>query len=147
MSTATLTDIRERFVKAALECLGTPFAHQGRCLGAGLDCGGPVVHACKELGLFVHDPKGYGPWGDGVSLRANLHETFTPVDVDDRQAGDVLLFFWSSPGIPQHVGIESTGVGNGLLHTSATIGQVIDEAWNTNWQRRLLERMRHPELM
>lgn len=140
-------DLRRQFVRKGLECLDTPFVHQGRALLFGMDCGGPVIYACQQLGLRVHDPKGYGPWGDGVSLRANLLETFQVVDVDDAQTADVLLFYWRTPNTPQHVGIESTGVGRGLLHTSATIGKVIDQEWDERWRVRILDRLRHPELM
>ncbi|RLB68691.1 MAG: hypothetical protein DRH08_00095 [Deltaproteobacteria bacterium] len=142
----TVVELRTAFVEAALECLRTPFIHQGRCLGAGMDCGGPVAYACKKLGLPIYDPKGYGPWGDGQSLEADLRRTFEVVDDDDAQAGDVILFYWRSKSIAQHVGIESTGVGRGLLHTSSLIGHVIDQEWDTRWRQRFLKRMRHPEL-
>jgi cell wall-associated NlpC family hydrolase len=43
--------IAHNMVLAARECLGTPFQHQGRVPGVGLDCVGVAIYAAREVGL------------------------------------------------------------------------------------------------
>ncbi len=41
---------REDFVRVARSYIGTPFHHQGRLPGVGLDCAGVIVCALAECG-------------------------------------------------------------------------------------------------
>ena len=42
-----------------MRCLKTPFAHQGRVPGLGMDCAGLFIQVCRELSLEHKDASGY----------------------------------------------------------------------------------------
>lgn len=42
---------RALFIATARECVGTPFQHQGRHRGIGLDCSGLLLYVAKKLSL------------------------------------------------------------------------------------------------
>ncbi len=97
---------RAEFIAKARSYVGTPFHHQGRVPGVGLDCPGPLICACWDLGLKPRsfDVTGYTALPDGRSLKAYCDEHMTPIDSDQMQAGDVILVRWQK-GPPQHLGI------------------------------------------
>ncbi|MDD5585633.1 MAG: hypothetical protein PHY92_01580, partial [Alphaproteobacteria bacterium] len=63
-----------RMIAAARACLGTPFHHQGRKPGVGLDCIGLIVVALQAAGYDVRDRFDYSPRPDGRSLVQALEE-------------------------------------------------------------------------
>jgi NlpC/P60 family putative phage cell wall peptidase len=120
-------------VAAARGFLGTPFHHQGRQKGMGLDCIGLVVVALRANGILVRDRMDYGRRPDGVSLIAALQE-HGAARVATRQAGDVLLFRFDRQ--PQHVAL-ATGEGR-MIHAYAPVGRVVETEIGASWQRRLV---------
>jgi NlpC/P60 family putative phage cell wall peptidase len=121
------------FVAAARACLGTPFHHQGRQVGGGLDCIGLVVVALRAVGISVNDRTDYGPRPDGVSLITAL-ETHGASRVDTITAGDVLLFRFD--GQPQHVAV-ATGADS-MVHSYAPVARVVETNISAPWRRRLV---------
>lgn len=93
---------RERFIAEARSWLGTPYQHQGRLKGVGVDCIGLLVGVAHALGLSSADMRDYGRRPDG-RLRPLLEEHLEAVPTIDAQGGDVVLFAWAS--VPIHVGI------------------------------------------
>jgi cell wall-associated NlpC family hydrolase len=54
--------MRENVVQAAKEWLGTPYHHQGRVKGAGVDCATLLCEVYEAVGLVPHiDPTPYPP--------------------------------------------------------------------------------------
>ena len=51
---------RTKLVETALTYLGTPFRHQGRTPGIGLDCAGLIICSANESGYHVDAPTVYG---------------------------------------------------------------------------------------
>ena len=49
----------EAIVASARAAIGTPFRHQGREAGRGLDCAGLLVHVAREIGAEPRDRGGY----------------------------------------------------------------------------------------
>lgn len=95
---------RKEFVEAALGCMGTPFHHQGRLKGVGIDCAGLVIVAAKECGIEVTDMKGYSRIPDGRALLAHCEsQNAERVSMKDAAAGDVILMKLERD--PQHVAI------------------------------------------
>lgn len=133
-------------VDAARSCLGTPFYHQGRAAGIGLDCIGLVIHAVKHIGIIVCDEQDYGREPQGSKLHAALinHEFIQhqPISADDVAAGDVLLFRFN--GEPQHVGIAVSP--KAMVHSYAPIGRVVETGLGETWLRRISGIYRHPML-
>ncbi len=118
---------------AARNCLGTPFHHQGRQAGVGLDCIGLVIIALRAAGVTVTDRTDYGRRPDGNSLSDALLAHGASV-ADDINAGDVLLFRYD--GHPQHVAL-ATNVNN-MIHSFAPAEKVVETSIGDYWRRRLV---------
>jgi cell wall-associated NlpC family hydrolase len=120
-------------VVAARACLDTPFHHQGRAPGTGLDCIGLIVVALRGAGYSVQDRIDYGRRPDGVSLVEALHaHGANPVDVVE--AGDILLFRYD--GQPQHAALATSG--DSMIHSFAPAGKVVETTIGDYWRRRLV---------
>lgn len=123
-------------VAAARECLGTPFAHQGRVVGGGLDCAGVAVHAVRALGIDVLDVKGYGTTPNKGRLESAMDEQ--PAleripNISNRSAGDILLMRFK--GEPQHVGICT---GEGIVHAYEPVGKCCEHDICAKWAARIV---------
>lgn len=94
-------------IAAARECLGTPFKHQGRVLGKGMDCAGVLVHVLGRLGLPFDDTTGYPrtPYDGMLEKILNAQPALTEVAKADMTTGDVLLMRVTFA--PQHIAIVS----------------------------------------
>lgn len=120
----------------ARACLGTPFHHQGRKPGIGLDCIGLIVCTLRALGVPVSDITDYDRKPDGVRLCAALIAhggTALPKDPSIWQAGDILVFRYD--GQPQHVAFFD-GSGH-IIHAFAPAGKVVETSYGSYWARRL----------
>ena len=122
-----------RLVEAARKCLGTPFHHQGRQPGIGLDCIGLIVVALRAAGFKVNDKHDYSARPDGRSLVQALEE-HGAVRVTGIKAGRILLFRYDHQ--PQHVAL-ATGEDT-MIHSFAPAGRVVETGIGAYWVRRLL---------
>lgn len=129
----TETQNADHLIAAARACLGTPFHHQGRTPGVGLDCIGLVVIALRAIGIPVQDRSDYAPRPDGVSLIAAL-EAHGAQKVEQIKAGDILVFRYENR--PQHVAM-ATDEGH-LIHAFAPAGSVVETSLGAYWRRRLV---------
>jgi len=123
-------------VAAARACIGTPFAHQGRVLGVGMDCAGVAVHAVREAGFDVMDVPGYGRTPNKEHLAAALDgqpALERVFNISDREAGDILLMRFL--GEPQHVGICT---GGGLVHAYEAVGKCCEHDICAKWASRIV---------
>lgn len=108
-------------VEEARKHLGTPFHHQGRLPGVGLDCVGLLVVVAQSLGIPHEDFTGYARRPHKGSLRHALERNFDLVQ--EAKTGDVLAFYFLRPGIPHHVAIRTD---YGIIHSFATAGKVVE---------------------
>ena len=110
------------------EYIGTPYHHQGRLRGHGIDCVGLVVCVARDLGVlpFDADVVGYSRIPDGKSLMHHLHAHLDPINKQDMQPGDVLCVAFDR--FPQHVGILGNYVHGGLslIHADMHRGEVVE---------------------
>ncbi len=120
-------------IAAARACAGTPFHHQGRAPGVGLDCIGVIVVALRATGMDVRDRTDYGRRPDGKSLVAAL-EAHGAKPVATIEAGDILLFRYDCQ--PQHVAL-ATG-SDTMIHAFAPAGKVVETLIGDYWRRRLV---------
>lgn len=128
---------KDVFLTAAQKCLGTPFHHQGRESGVGLDCIGLVIVALRAAGVEVRDQTDYGLRPDGKSLiAAILNHGFAPVA--DIQAGDLLAFRYD--GHPQHIAIATSPTR--MIHSFAPAGRVVETEMGAYWRRRFVNAYR-----
>lgn len=103
--------LREAVVFSARKCLGTPFIHQGRKPGIGLDCAGLLLQVAKELGLPQQDyaRRDYSRFPLlGKHLFDFVAGQTTQVASDKMQKGCILMFWIARPDLPQHLGIYTS---------------------------------------
>jgi len=131
--------LAQRALEIATSALGTPFLHQGRVAGLGLDCAGLYVHICRELGLPHEDAKGYprNPY-DG-QLEKQLDTQPCLERIADADPGDILAMRISKQ--PQHIGIHAGYIDGHpyIIHASeehgGTVMHRLDELWKVRIMR------------
>ena len=123
-------------VQAARQCLGTPFRHQGRIAGVGLDCAGVAIHVARQCGLGVIDVEGYSRTPSGGQLEAALDAQpglQRVAALADRQPGDLLLMRFDSD--PQHLAIDA---GATIIHAYEHVGQCCEHRLSSLWAARIV---------
>lgn len=130
-------------IAAARACDRTPFHHQGRQPGVGLDCAGLIIHAFAAAGGHVTDRKAYRREPDPPAMRATLEEVLVHIDRDAPwHPGDVLWMKIVTD--PQHLALlTDTGT---IWHAYSTVGRVLEQRLDERWRRRVLAVYRHPEI-
>ena len=126
---------RLQLVEYARECLGTPFKHQGRVVGLGLDCVGVAIHMATRAGLPVREVKGYGRQPrDGLLQKTLVDHPFL-TELTSKIAllpADILLFRIKNE--PQHVGICA---GSTVIHGYFQSRKVVEQSL-TSWKGKLV---------
>lgn len=135
--------ISEQIVAEARTYIGTPFHHQGRLKGIGIDCIGLIVNVGKTFGLVDHDNTSYGRYPDGVTLMAELRKYLVEENIENIEPGDIAVYWFKNPKKPTHVGIVTD---YGLIHTYADIGKVVEHKLTKAWQKRLYAVFSFPEV-
>lgn len=122
-------------IAAARACLGTPFRHQGRLPGIGLDCGGLIVAVCQALGLEYQDMAGYGrrPGGGAMELLLDSQSCIARIQPSQAEIGDLLLMRFRTD--PQHLALR-TDVG--IIHAFEEAGAVVEHGLDDVWRRRIV---------
>lgn len=124
----------DQIINTARGMLRTPFLHQGRVPGRGLDCAGLLVCVCRELGLPVEDERGYGrnPWGGLLEQAIRRQPFLREVPKADLQPADVLLMRFTQA--PQHIAIVTT---HGLIHAYEHSAAVVEHRLADVWRARI----------
>ena len=134
-------------VKAARGWLGTPYLHQGRLKGIGVDCAGLIIAVARELGLLPpeFDVTGYSRQPDGQLLsHCDRHMR----RVDEPQPGDVLITRFDID--PCHLGFAADYHIPGHLSMIHALcarsgrGKVIEQRIDASMRRRLVAVYRLP---
>lgn len=132
---------REQILEAARAWLGTPFRHQGRCRGVGVDCIGLIVGVARDLGINARDRTDYPRQPDGRSLEAALENQLLCLRPEEIRPADVLLM--RIRHLPQHVGfLAEHGT---LIHAHSAAGRVVEMRLDERWWDRLVAAYRFPE--
>jgi NlpC/P60 family putative phage cell wall peptidase len=132
---------RADVVTEARRWIGTPYQHQARCLGAGVDCAGLVIEVARSLGIFSVDYADYGQLPHQGLLRrlcdAHLER------IDEVEPGCVLLIaFLPGPSQEQHLAIM-TDAGT-IVHAYANVGECVEHRYSLAWQSRVRQVYRYP---
>ena len=135
---------RQQIITIARSYLGTPFHHQGRLKGVGVDCVGLVVCVMRELGIEVKDSFDYNGKPDSVLLRDKLREHFNEIAPHEAKLADILLFTIGKN--PQHLGfVSSVGGSNDIIHTHMGVKAVV-ETHIGSWARQVVSAFEIPEV-
>lgn len=126
----------EKIIAAAMACINTPFVHQGRVPGVGLDCAGLGIICARAIGVEVTDFKGYPrlPFDGMLKKMFDEQPHLREVPRAEMQAGDVLLMRISTA--PQHVAVY---VGGGfMVHAYQAIGKVVQQRLDESWRNKII---------
>lgn len=134
---------RAAVVAEAREWLGTPYHHQARLKGVGVDCAGLVIGVARALGIVGADMDvtGYSRRPDGTSMLAHCDAWMQHVPFDALQPGDVIVLRIEDD--PQHMAIAGDYVHGGLsmihsLDRSNGRGSVIEHRLDDSFRSRLV---------
>lgn len=123
------------FVKTARSFIGTPFAHQGRLPGVGLDCAGVVVMAAIENGLQIEDEFGYPEISEDNVFADKVASYCDIIPISECAAGDLMMFrFFKNP---QHIAIVSNINPLMIIHGYMQVGKTVENNVDATWLKRL----------
>ena len=125
---------RELIVATARTYLETPFHHQGRVAGVGVDCVGLVIGVAHALGLSSFDIQGYARQPDPITFRALLRQEMREKPFAQRLPGDVLSFAFINE---QHLGIITVLEPLTIVHCWEKAGRCVEHALDIAWVRRI----------
>lgn len=126
---------RAQVIAAARTFLGTPFHHQGRAKGAGVDCIGLIVEAARGAGIELRDRIDYPRQPIPAELIADLDANLDRVEPLKHKAGDVLVFWIVDEFAPQHVALATDA---GMIHAwSGGMRRVQEHGITQGWRARL----------
>ena len=136
---------RSDVVAQARSWLGTPYQHQARCKGAGVDCAGLIIGVAHALGASLYDTTAYGRQPLGAKLLEILQANARPAGHAWLPGQIVLMRFASEP---QHLGLlasctHAPGQLN-LIHAYGHSGRVVEHRLSSLWRTRVLARFEFP---
>lgn len=131
---------RNDILTAARAVVGTPFRHQGRIAGKGLDCAGLLVHVARTVGVEPIQREGYARLPTYGQLEETLQENvdagiLVTVPIDDLLLGDMVLMWFEGEGASRHLGIIGDGT---LIHSWAVVRRVCEHTLDDVWRRRII---------
>jgi len=127
--------VRDKIVAEARTWVGTPFLHQGRVKGRGVDCVGLVIGVARELGLAEYKEIAYGRQPDTNVMRGQLEHYLEKIHLSEVKAGDI---YWMRFTYPMHTAIASDIDGDrGIIHSYSQIGKCIEHRLDSVWESRI----------
>lgn len=133
--------LAQRLVSEAETWINTPWRHQGRLRGLGVDCVGFISEVAKDAGIAsLEIPDNYRPHEDGTIMVQLLREHMTLVPTEEMQAGDVLAFCdeaLQSPDIPRHLAFVQEVTPKTVFIIHASQHGVRRHRIDSSWRRRI----------
>lgn len=137
-------------IHEARSWIGTPFKHQGRKKGYGIDCVGLIYCVGKELNIMDHDMStelalkylGYPMVPKTPIVRQACEDYLVHIPHSKFAPGDVVLMRYGR--VARHVGIFA---GDTLIHVTARTGKCVEHSLNKKWRDRFCGYYRYPGLV
>lgn len=134
---------RDKIIKVARSWLGTPWHHNQRQKGVGVDCANFIVGTIEECGYPRLDLGNYSKRPEGDSLLRIMEQY--GVETDNIAQGDVLVFAAAFKGPPTHLGFAVENEESiGLIHADSRRGEVVEISSLGCWVR-LLRKIYEPK--
>lgn len=124
---------RAAIIASARSWIGTPYMHQAKVKGVGVDCGQILIDVFCGLGLVPpFDPGDYTrDWFNHRDEEKYLGFVFdNSVEVAAPEPGDIMLFKFGRTY--SHAGIVSHAAPLTIIHASAPMGCVLEEVAGNN---------------
>jgi len=131
--------MNELLIEEARSWVGTPWVHNQRSKGFGVDCVQLVMACGVKVGLSF-EVDNYERVPRGNSLRANLESKLTEIPIKEIVSGNVLLF--AIGGLETHVGFYTDG---GLIHADQRAGKVVEISSLGYWKKLIAAAYKLPE--
>jgi cell wall-associated NlpC family hydrolase len=130
----------EAVVTAAERYIGTPFHHQGRLPGVGLDCIGLVLCALREAGYQPPESsEAYGRAPKPTTMRRQLLRASRVLGADEPwRPGDALWLRIKRD--PSHIALWT---GHDLIHAYAQVGRVVRQPLDAQWRQCVESALRY----
>jgi hypothetical protein len=124
---------RHDILRTARDYLGTPWRHQGRLKGHGMDCAGLIICVAAELELFDCRIRTYRRQADGNTLEAACREFLDPIPLAAVRPGDILMLD-DHQRYPCHLAlVGDRGQPFSLIHAVAGYRQVVEHRFSVEW--------------
>jgi len=127
----------QQFIAAARASVGTPFRHEARLPGVGLDCIGVAVCAAIACGLVHRDIKAYPLRPNGQLIR-ELDAQLVLVaqrSMEGARPGDILAMQFE--GTPHHIAIYT---GATIIHAYIAAHKCVEQPMVDYW-RSMVQRV------
>jgi cell wall-associated NlpC family hydrolase len=109
-------------VKEAESWIGTPFKHQGRIKGVGIDCYGLVVEVARHFGITKYKSPSYGRIPQPGLMWKTLRQEMIESNLNNAKPGYV--FFMAFDKSPMHLAIFD---GENIIHALALSGKCVKQ--------------------
>lgn len=126
---------RDIVINKALEYVETPYKHQGRKKGIGVDCVGLIIGVATELNIFDlnNDNTSYRMIPDGNLLMKKARENLVEKNINDLENGDVLVMTFDL--YPQHFAFYyKKNNEEFIIHSYSKIKKVLVQRYDQSWK-------------
>lgn len=131
---------RRDIIRSARNLLRTPFHHQGRVPGHGIDCAGVLVEIARDLGMPFVDCPSYSRFPRHGTMSDYLRKSgCQEIPVSRAIAGDILTFWYQKRDRENHGAVLSERNGTQtIIHAYADIGMVLEQDFDEFWRERVM---------
>ena len=134
---------RQQIADEARKWVNTPYQHQARVMGAGVDCvqlvvGTGLATGALQLDSYFEKNKewhGYSRTPNPRSLMEFTDRYLLRVPKHLYKLGDVLVFAWR-PNMPQHFSIVSALNPTYMVHAHSHVRWCAEHVFDKEWQDR-----------
>ena len=121
---------RSEIIAEARKWLGTPFHHQGRVIGHGVDCYGVIEMVARALKVEVPEGLTYSRIPDEIQLITYLDGYTLRVPLNEAREGDIIVIPFLKK--MRHLAILTD---KGMIHAYEPVGKVVEHAIDEKWRR------------
>lgn len=134
--------IRDQIVAEARTWIDTPFKHQARVKGLGVDCAGIVIETGRALGLLDYPEQGYSRQPSPDKMGALLDEYLDRIDKNEVMPGDI---YWMRFIEPMHLAISTVlnDGRTGIVHAYSRVGKCTEHGLDAKWRGRIVRAYRY----
>jgi cell wall-associated NlpC family hydrolase len=128
-------------IAEAKTLIDTPFRHQGREKGVGIDCLGVISISANTCGLKIKDRTDYSHQ-PSLLLQQALREQMIKVSKDELRVADVLLMKYEEP---QHLALVTCVEPLTIIHAFAQAKKVLEQEVDPYMWKRVVSAYRFKE--